>query len=722
MIIRRDDESSDEDEIIFKIDPGILIMPDDVPEDLKPTMKALRAQRRIMDGLHSKIQPLTDNLANLSEIATHMVRVEAVASKALKLQDDLFEKANDLQLLAYASEWNELDTLVDECRTWFNEMKAEEKDAANAGKTGVFAYDKRKLRKYDGKSCADFVRFESEFKSMISGYNNSKTVTDQERFTLLKDHLTGDAYNNVKSLKLDDDCYQQAWTILRKLYDRPMTRCYDVYSAILDCKKASGANDGYTYAELSRVHNAFYSGYRNIQGLGADPEQNAGFLMTLARRAFPNKLLNDFDDGTVSMQSSTSPTGTTASFKFFLEFALGRMQTQLASETKKAATQQSGGGKESKKSHTTKVTSGGKGNNSKCNICDKGHKTGDCFKWSNMKKGDLYDLLKKKSLCLTCGDKGHMTPECSRKPCSKCSKKHHPKVACPSSGKRGGGGRGGRGGGQGGNGGGRNGDKGGKKKDQKQFHTQTQQQSGQQQQNPPQAPPQQQQLQHQHGGAFLPIQYQGPSAPGSIAGSFGGLPIVPQRQHAVLKGGVTPMPLRMHGLRLQVILDIVCCLIVFKQPDGVDLIKICRAFFDTGSEGNLVTRKISEGANRKPQITYMTVTGGQQLMSQEYSMPFRLRSLDGSYTSPEYHASTLKTLSSKFAPTKVDPSSFTHLSEVNFTVDYPQNDPFEVDVLLSNQVCTEIITGDVIRGNRDQPIAKHSKLGWILSGCYRAQG
>jgi hypothetical protein len=154
-----------------------------------------------------------------------------------------------------------------------------------------------------------------------------------------------------------------------------------------------------------------------------------------------------------------------------------------------------------------------------------------------------------------------------------------------------------------------------------------------------------------------------------------------------------------------------------KGPGGTR--QLARIFLDSGSEVTLMRRDLASqlGLEGPSHTLSLVGVGGVPIPStKEKIVTFRLQSLKGDYQSGDMKALTKESLTEKIREVKVDTSKFDHLRGLEFADEIPRK-ATEVDVLIGVDYYGALVTGGVIQGKPDEPVALQTKLGFILSGA-----
>lgn len=145
---------------------------------------------------------------------------------------------------------------------------------------------------------------------------------------------------------------------------------------------------------------------------------------------------------------------------------------------------------------------------------------------------------------------------------------------------------------------------------------------------------------------------------------------------------------------------------------------LSRIFFDPGSEITLIRRDLAQklgldGPGEKLRLSAMA--GIPVPPTQEKRVTFKLESLTGDFTSPPMKAVTKEKIIEPLREVKVDLSKFAHLKGLNLADEIPRGRA-EVDVLIGVDLYHQLVSGPVLSGEPNQPVALTTKLGFILSG------
>jgi len=159
------------------------------------------------------------------------------------------------------------------------------------------------------------------------------------------------------------------------------------------------------------------------------------------------------------------------------------------------------------------------------------------------------------------------------------------------------------------------------------------------------------------------------------------------------------------------------------NPKSNKKIKV-RILLDSGANLCLITKQLQRKLNLEgdPTDLRMSVAGGSHSMSKELDVGFFIQSLDDKFTSDfKVHAKTIKEIGTPFSPVLLKPKDYKHLNGIQFTEEYPVTSTRPFDMLLAEPYYSQLMCPDQRVGELGEPVAKLSKLGWILRGAMGVQ-
>ena len=518
----------------------------------------------------------------------------------------------------------------------------------------VFSFGTRKLRKFNGEKPEDWHAWIAEFDALIKPYGASKYVSDVERLALLKEHVTGRAGDRIKDLQMSSSGYASARRILEGSYGSFTLQFQRIHARILHCKPAKE----YTFEEIDRIRNVHLTNMMLMENLGFEVEKTIGYFMTIARETYPKELIQLWD---VEHPDSVKRIDYTISE--FMNFVEQRMNSiyDPRSEAKKSGDNKQPQEKKKESGHCLRA-SGAPQKSSKekkidspqCNLCQKGHPTWKCKEWQDA--AAVHKKLRRKKLCFVCGEKfheGHM----------KACKGHACKESCGRI------------------------------------------------------------LPHRKGHCHigLPATSQSSNSGSQnrallTKGKIEFIGEVPEVSAQIPWIHTTPKLCRSKAaLEKTMIMEAITCTAIFYSKKRTIERKV-RLFLDSGASVNLVRRDLVKDLQLEEAMFGLTVAGDKELPpTSEKKVEFRLKALNGGYVSPRYEAYSQRSVTS-IEGVKMNYERFEHLKGLDLSK-VPREGVHEIDVLVGIEVYNELELAERRHGsNRGEPVAKLTKLGWILSG------
>ena len=147
---------------------------------------------------------------------------------------------------------------------------------------------------------------------------------------------------------------------------------------------------------------------------------------------------------------------------------------------------------------------------------------------------------------------------------------------------------------------------------------------------------------------------------------------------------------------------------------------LINVLLDSASTITLIKRSIIRHnglAGKNVQLDVSLACGGSK-KSFEQEVSIQLASLDGRYLSPPFHAITSVITTSPVLPVRLKLDTYKDVKNTRFTYSYPQNRPTSVDLLLDENMFTELLLDERVRGDFNEPRVLPTKLGPVLAGAY----
>ena len=544
----------------------------------------------------------------------------------------------------------------------------------------LFSFGQRKIKKFDGTNPDLYPVFIEEFVALLDSYRDAN-ITDVEKLSLLREHVTGVAAERIADLSLSSKNYKAARALLDDIHGDQGQRTIRLHLKVQECKPAGGPAEGFNYPEMERITSHMDGAIRSMEQLGFDIQANGGWLLANFRRVYPKQFLAMWDLDTDDKRDQKNPLGTTATIQEFIDYARARTRTLYGTkdykkkekkedkkQPKSSIVNSTQNNPTKKKQAQPKVhTAGGR----KCYLCGgSGHESRRCSLWDKKAAKELRKLCADKGLCYGCGLPRSMECKCS--PCS-CGKGIHRKKLCydqnPSE---------------------RPGRPKVKNKGRKSHSTLKDESKVEKLQA------EIRELKKNQSSAYY-------------------------TRDTALKG-LSHNAQEKDVMTDNVIMETLICKIKMTDDNGNSIIRKLRVFIDSGSNMNILRRSTASGASGRDSFFTPYVTGAERLAPRkERDVVFQLVALDDSYVSPKFIATTAESPTVAFPPVTVDPTHYRHLKGITFTEEYPRKEFVDIDLLLGYGPWFHIDANEMRRGAVKEPVAKKTKLGWILSGLSEFQ-
>jgi hypothetical protein len=156
-----------------------------------------------------------------------------------------------------------------------------------------------------------------------------------------------------------------------------------------------------------------------------------------------------------------------------------------------------------------------------------------------------------------------------------------------------------------------------------------------------------------------------------------------------------------------------------RNPVTQKMAKI-RVLLDSGANSSLITRSLYKklGLEGEEISLKMNVAGNQLISSKQFQTAIQLSNLNNSVVLDTISVTTIDQIGEPFAPIPVNPNHFKHLKNITFTESYPNFNARPFDMLLAEPHYSSImLPGQRVSDNLAEPVAKETKLGWVLRGA-----
>ncbi|XP_036341048.1 uncharacterized protein LOC118750434 [Rhagoletis pomonella] len=275
---------------------------------------------------------------------------------------------------------------------------------------------KLQLTKFSGKH-TEWLDFYNMFKVLV---HNNAGLYDIEKFQYLRSCLVDSAFRLIQSLEVTNENYHRAVELLVNRYDNKRYIFQSHLQAIFD----NGALSHPTVVSLREFIDSINAHLRAMQSLASRSQIADGILLHLIVAKLDHEMrLKWEEEVSAKWDNSANTSLQLPSWDDLASFIERRCQTVNMVKANRSASGKVTAAKtpaRSSKVSSALVTSS---SNNKCPLCDElaTHSAFKCDKFTAMDPMQRYDLAKKKTLCLNCLSKGHVSSKCpSNNRCQYC--------------------------------------------------------------------------------------------------------------------------------------------------------------------------------------------------------------------------------------------------------------------------------------------------------------
>ncbi|XP_055701775.1 uncharacterized protein LOC129801041 [Phlebotomus papatasi] len=273
---------------------------------------------------------------------------------------------------------------------------------------------------------SDWQEFHDLFSSTI---HTKAELTTSEKFQYLKSSLSGEPARLLKTLKVTDANYNEAWDTLVKRYNKPRNIVFDHIKTFIAQSKKVATNP----TELRQAFNTFEQVIKAMDALKTTTRDP--WLIHTAMEAL--------DPETKSLWSRTPLANNIPTWSEFMEFLESRCDSWEScydGKSESKPTKNSSASKVNPAQKFSKPSSSGKSSTQstpstlvttveegkKCLICSaEYHHISQCPLFLNSPPKRRIELTKENKLCLNCLRPSHGVRDCRSSWCRKCNLKHN---------------------------------------------------------------------------------------------------------------------------------------------------------------------------------------------------------------------------------------------------------------------------------------------------------
>ena len=393
--------------------------------------KSRGAHRRVLKGL----------ILEAKDLISKDVPVEDVEARInlVKAKDTMIAGLNEQIMVVIPEE--EIDQDVDECAAFelqtskdlaalekslqYRKEKMEEgkmkkktpvpdvnvpefKDVKLSSSKGV-KLSKIEIKKFSG----DPVAWQ-EFKEIFEATIDKKTdLSDIEKFSYLRGHVTGDAERCIEGIPLTNKNYSEAWNLLQERFGNPQLICTTHMMRMLKIEKAAGKN----VKELRRVYDEVESHVRALKTGGVLTENYGALIVPVILERLPDEIQLE-----ISRKMGTACWKIEPFMNILKDEITARESCQFMLKQSRGDVKKGEGGRRNDHSTIDALVSSSRG--PACAFCKKNHYSDKCNVVTDVKERTR--IVKEKRLCFKCLAGTHVSRNCmSKKSCYRCKGGHH---------------------------------------------------------------------------------------------------------------------------------------------------------------------------------------------------------------------------------------------------------------------------------------------------------
>ncbi|XP_058827571.1 uncharacterized protein LOC131687495 [Topomyia yanbarensis] len=257
-----------------------------------------------------------------------------------------------------------------------------------------------------GGHLRDWITFRDTFKNLIS---DNAQLTEIDKFTYLRTSLSGEALQEIGSIKLSAANYSIAWKSLESRYENKKLLVKSHLDALLSIEPMKRES----FESLNHVINDFDKHLQMLHKLG----ENTFEWSTILAHILASKL----DTTTLRLWETEHRSREVPRYTAMLEF-LKNHCIVLQSVTPERFSSQQHDSKKTSRAFNSYAGS----TQTTCPFCgEPQHQSFQCKKFKSMKMEERRNAVKTGRLCFNCLSRGHISKSCSRSSCRLCGQRHH---------------------------------------------------------------------------------------------------------------------------------------------------------------------------------------------------------------------------------------------------------------------------------------------------------
>ena len=272
------------------------------------------------------------------------------------------------------------------------------------GRTFSIKLPEMKLPTFSG-SYDKWLEFRDAFSSMIDKNESLDTV---QKFYYLRAHLEGEAAKMIESIKVTEQNYDVALSLLKQRYENNRLIIFNYVKALFDAPSVTRES----YSELRNLYDTFTKNLRCLEALGQATDEWSTLLVYLLTSKFDSRTRRDWE--TYKFQ------GELPNLQNVNEFLKEKCELLEKLEVAKSENKPQRFYLKNKPAINAYVSS--KNDRFACFYCKNPHSIFKCNAFAKLDLNKRNTEVKRLRLCLNCLSPNHSVQECPKGPCKRCSK------------------------------------------------------------------------------------------------------------------------------------------------------------------------------------------------------------------------------------------------------------------------------------------------------------
>lgn len=263
-----------------------------------------------------------------------------------------------------------------------------------------------KLPAFSG-SYDKWLEFRDAFNAMIDKNDSLNTI---QKFYYLRAHLEGEALQMIASIKVTEQNYDVALSLLKQRYENNRLIIFNYVKALFDAPPVTRES----YTDLRNLFDTFTKNIRSLEALGQAVDQWSILLIYLITSKFDPRTRRDWE-----AYKFEGELPTLENVNKFLKEKCELLEKLEVAKGESNRVQKSFHRNKSVNAYVSSQNGTGK---FVCFYCKNSHSVFKCASFAKLDVNSRNREAKRLQLCLNCLNPSHSVQECSKPPCKKCNR------------------------------------------------------------------------------------------------------------------------------------------------------------------------------------------------------------------------------------------------------------------------------------------------------------